>query len=354
MKYDRANLRIVRQSAIRSVVDHFMRKGVTCIDDPPSVVLITGACENVSTLYELADAHGHYLAQTAQLYLEVELQTYSSVYCRVRSYRADRLDRRHLNEFELIEEEFVASPATGTELTRDQADRLLDTLLARITAGVGALLIGALASANTIEDLGGDVARIEQAVSLAASGWPAITYRNALELLNASGQFGRLEFGVDLGPQHEALLVELMSAKYGFGPIPVFITHYPERIKFFNMKVDPAEQDVVLSADLLLPTAGEAVGSAVREDNYFTLANRLEASTMLQQLQRAGTHSRQDFEPYLEMISSGRVQPHAGYGIGLERVLQFLLAADDIRSVSGIYQLFAELAGTAPSEASFA
>lgn len=342
MTLDRQRLRILRQAAIRGVFRHYKELGLTWIDETPTVVPITGSCENVSTLYQLGE--GQYLTQTAQLFLEVELQYNAGVCAFIRSFRADRSDRRHLNEFGLIEAEFAwPDEAAGTSSSRPAAG--LEILLAGITAAVAAMLVGALTQRETIRALGGDVPRIEYAVELARAEkrtWPTLSYRDAIDLLNDIGQFGHLEFGADLGPEHETALLELMSKDYEY-PTPVFITRYPERIKFFNMKIDPEDRDVVLSADLLLPTAGESVGAAVREDHYPTLETRLTGSSMFAQLNEAGQHTIHDFEPYLDLISSGHVPPHAGYGIGLERVLQFILAAPDIRSVSAPRQLLSEL-----------
>lgn len=342
MTLDRQSLRVLRQAAVRGILRHYDELGLTWIDETPTIVPITGSCENVSTLYRLA--HDQYLTQTAQLFLEVELQYNSGVCAYVRSFRSDKPDRRHLNEFGLIEAEF-AWPDTEAETPGSQPGAVLDALLTRITAAVAAMLAGALDHSETIRALGGDVSRIVHAVKLAQTGkrtWPTLSYRDALDMLNDTGQFGQLEFGADLSLEHETALLELMSKNYEY-PSPVFITRYPERIKFFNMKVDPRDRDIVLSADLLLPTAGEAVGSAVREDHYPTLEKRLTGLSMFAQLSAAGQHTIRDFQPYLDMISSGRVQPHAGYGIGLERVLQFILVASDIRSVSGTRQLLGEL-----------
>lgn len=342
MTLDRQSLRVLRQAAVRGVVRHYDELGLTWIDETPTIVPVTGSCENVSTLYRVAD--GQYLTQTAQLFLEVELQSNVGVYAYVRSFRADKPDRRHLNEFGLIEAE-LAWPETTAGTSRSRPAAVLDILLTGITAAVAAMLASALNHSEAIRRFGGDVPRIEQAVRLAQTGkrtWPTLSYRDALGLLNDTGQFGRLEFGADFGLKHETALVELMSKNYEH-PSPVFITRYPEQIKFFNMKVDPEDQEVVLSADLLLPTAGEAVGAAVREDHYPTLVKRLTGSAMFAQLSATGQHTLHDFNPYLNLISSGQVPPHAGYGIGLERVLQFIVDAPDIRSVSGVSELVSEL-----------
>jgi asparaginyl-tRNA synthetase len=343
MTVDRQRLRALRQAAVHAVFTHYDQLGLTWIDDAPSVVPITGACENVSTLYRVSE--GQYLAQTAQLFLEVELQHHAAVYASVHSFRADRSDSRHLNEFGLIEEEF-SWPSAAAGLSSTGSDALLDMLLTRTTAALAAMLAGVLDEPATVSALGGDVSRIERAVELARTGkqsWPAISYREALALLNGTGRLGHLEFGADFGPEHEAVIVELVSAEFGPGLSPVFVTRFPEQIKFFNMKVDPEDSDVVLSADLLLPTAGESVGAAVREDHHTTLVRRLKKSSMLAQLKTTGAHTIRDFDPYLDLITSGRVPPHAGYGIGLERVLQYVVDAPDIRAVSGLGQLLWEL-----------
>jgi asparaginyl-tRNA synthetase len=317
---------------LRSVQAYYEGSGVEYVDEVPLLVPITGACENVGTLYPVRTSRNLYLTQTGQLSLEVELQQASGVYCIVSSFRADRTDERHLNEFRLVEEEFAIA-----ERSRD----ILVPLLSRAQGAVGAMLQGALSETQELEALG----RSPEPVVGVLSGdrWPAVTYRGALGLLNRIEEFSHLSFGVDLKREHEAALIELVCAEHGVDVGPVFVTHYPEHIKFFNMKIDPTDPTVVLSADLLLPIAGESVGAAVREDNHATLLRRLAESSMLRELAAQGDHTMEDFGPYVDLIASGRVPFHAGYGIGLERVLQFVLGEPDIRKVSGTYQLKSEL-----------
>lgn len=339
MSLERHLLRRLRQSMVAGVVAHYDVLGLEHVDDVPMLVPITGACENVATLYSLARHRNLYLSQTGQLSLEMELQRASGGYCVVSSFRADRADARHLNEFRLIEEEFTVR-AGGLPGPYDP-HAFFDVLLDRIGSAIRAMLRGALETAGEVRELGGDPGAVE--LALAVDPWPAVTYRDALVLLERDGRFGPLTFGTDLGPAEEARLVELISAEHGVDAVPVFVTHYPEHIKFFNMKSAPEDPSVVLSADLLLPTAGESVGAAVREDDHAMLVSRLRRSSMLRQLELAAEHEISDFEPYLNVVASGRVPPHAGYGIGLERVLQFVLGCEDIRQVSGIHQLAALL-----------
>src|SRR5438874_2937703 len=107
MTVSRDELRTVRQAMLHAATSHYDESGSTFIDDIPTVVPITGACENVSTLFKLAGHRGEYLTQTGQLSLEVELQRYDSVYCSILSFRSDIPDGRHLQEFRLVEEEFT-------------------------------------------------------------------------------------------------------------------------------------------------------------------------------------------------------------------------------------------------------
>jgi asparaginyl-tRNA synthetase len=339
MRSNRRALRRLRQAALNEVFAHYNSLGLEYVDDVPLLVPITGACENVSTLYSLEGRRNLYLSQTGQLSLESELADVDGTYCVISSFRADEPDKRHLNEFRLVEEEFAWTNVAGDQPYDPHV--LLTRLLERARLAVTALMRGALTQPGAFAAFGASTEPVERAV--AADQWPIVTYREGLELLERSGRFGPLDFGLDLGPQHETALIELVAAERGVQPMPVFITHFPEWIKFFNMKIDPSDPQVVLSADLLLPVAGEALGSAVREDHFPTLRRRLAESSMLAQLNESGRNSLQDFDRYLRLIESGCVPPHAGYGIGLERVLQFILSQEDVRVVSGTHQLTREL-----------
>src|SRR4051812_7677382 len=107
MRSNRRALRGLRQAALNEVFAHYDSLGLEYVDDVPLLVPITGACENVSTLYSLAGQRNVYLTQTGQLSLETELADVSGTYCVISSFRADKPDERHLNEFRLVEEEFT-------------------------------------------------------------------------------------------------------------------------------------------------------------------------------------------------------------------------------------------------------
>ena len=87
---------------------------------------------------------------------------------------------------------------------------------------------------------------------------------------------------------------------------------------------------LVDSADLILPFGGEAVGAASREYRADRLKKRLSESQMLKQLKNKGG-SIKDFDWYINVYRKYKTAPHAGCGIGLNRVTQFVLGVDDIR-----------------------
>jgi asparaginyl-tRNA synthetase len=120
---------------------------------------------------------------------------------------------------------------------------------------------------------------------------------------------------------------------------PLFITNYPTEIKFFNMRQVPGKDEIVNSADLLLPYAGESVGSAERENDHDKLVARLQDSQMFKVLSSRGK-TLDDFKEYLDFIKENPVL-HSGCGIGFARVAQSVLGLPDIRMATA-YPLTSE------------
>ena len=157
-----------------------------------------------------------------------------------------------------------------------------------------------------------------------------VSYKEAVKIINKIGK-KNVTFGDDLKADDEALIVRHLNKNNE--EIPVFITRYPKEIKFFNMKVSSRNPGLVLSADLIFPYGGEGTGSAVREHDFEKLNERLITSTMFKlHLKRGGKY--EDFSWYLNIIKNNLTFPHAGYGIGNERVLQYIFGEKDIRHVS--------------------
>jgi len=270
----------------------------------PHITRATGACENVATMFEI-DFFGErrYMAQTGQLYLEVMTPYLGKVWAIGPSFRAEeKVDERHLIEFTLLEMEFGGK---------------FDQLLSHIEGTLMSMISEVLAKrTEDLETLGVDVGRLRKV----SKPFKRITYTDAVELLEGDG----VRWGDDLKSQHEKRLVEYM------GNLPLFITHYPKAIKFFNMKENVINPELVDSADLILPYSGEAVGAAEREFEYERLVKRLLDSSMYRLLKERGG-GIEDFGWYLNFYKEFGGCPHSGCGIGLGRVMQFVLGIDDIR-----------------------
>ena len=268
----------------------------------PHITKITGACENIKTLFSL-DYFGRraYLSQTGQLYLEVVSPFLERVWCTIHSFRAEpEVDKRHLTEFTLVEMEFLGN---------------LEELMKHIEGAIYSAVQEVMREREEeLELLSVDEERLE-AYRLP---YKKITYTEAVEILDG------VKWGDDLKAQHEKRLVELFDDK------PLFITHYPKEIKFFNMRENNENPEVVNSTDLILPFSGEAVGAAEREFRYEKLKKRLLSSQMYKMIVEEGG-SIEDFDWYLEFWKSHKGCLHSGCGIGVNRVTQSILGIDDIR-----------------------
>lgn len=294
-------LAMVRDCVLRSAREFFFREGYTEITTP-TLTSIAGSCEDPTSLFTL-DYFGRraYLVQTGQLYLESYIAELGMVYTITHSFRVERgADKRHLVEFVLVEAE--------------AADMELDSLLTLQQRLIRAVANSLLAFCDTAKGPGLNRERLVQL----QSPFGRFTYDEALKLLAANER--PIPWGSDLNRACEAVLTSAAG--------PCFVTHFPESIKFFNMKRDPSHPGTVQSSDLILPEVGETVGSSVREENVEVLLERLKRPDFFSKLRIAGA-SVDDYEWYLELVRKNPV-PHAGFGLGLERLVQFVCGLDSI------------------------
>ncbi len=272
----------------------------------PHLTKATGACENIATMFEL-DYFGQkvYLSQTGQLYLEVLTPFLEKVWCIGPSFRAEPLaDERHLAEFTLIELEFAGN---------------FEELLKHVEGAICSMVNCALSEReHELQWLNVDIEKLKKI----KRPFQRITYTEAVGLLAEYS----VQWGDDLKSYHERTLVQM------HGNQPLFVTHFPKAIKFFNMRENDENPAIVNSADLLLPVSGEAVGAAEREYRYDKLHERLVNSTMFKQLLEKGG-SIEDFRWYLDFYKEQRPL-HSGCGIGLNRVTQFILGTSDIKATT--------------------
>lgn len=330
-------IRIIEQ-ATEGVVNHYKKNKIQYVE-VPEIVGITGACENVDTLFKINNRLNLplFFTQTGQLALEQSLQVIHAAYTIIHSGRdEEEEDSRHLRQFRLTEEEFDSS-LVGMERDNYDEEKMYQALLSHIEKAAKAMIF------SVLENESESLSYYRQDIDLLKKifrkkSFLRITYEEAISLLNKNKV--TIKFGDDLKAEHEAKIVEVLNKKEGFDYpiIPVFIMRYPKEIKFFNMKVSQKDPRVVLSADLIFPKSGEAVGAAVREHDFDRLNERLINSTMYKlHLKRGGSY--QDFKWYLDIIKNKRTLPHAGYGLGNERLYQYLLNQKDIRVVSPFYLL---------------
>lgn len=290
---------------------------------PPKIVRASGACENIDTLFEVGVdgdfnwfhseiPHRAYLSQTAQLYLESFTPYLGKVYTVGPSFRAEPgNDERHLTEFTMLEIEFAGNFKELLGHIEKIVFRIIEDILKRPVAEQRKIGI-AKESAQRLKKV--------------KPVFPKIRYQEVLEFLG-------LPFGSDISRQNEQKLIER------FDEHPFFITHFPNPLydhgkeieveKFFNMIPDPENSKYVLSADLILPFGGEAVGSAQRVHKLEELKSRLENSRMFKRLKEKGG-GLNDFAWYFQRMEEKSV-PHSGGGFGIARILKFLQGEENIK-----------------------
>lgn len=153
--------------------------------------------------------------------------------------------------------------------------------------------------------------------NLLSNSFARITYTEAIDLLKKSGKKFEfpIEWGSDMQSEHERYLAEEHFKK------PLFVTDYPKEIKAFYMKLND-DGKTVRAMDLLAPGIGEIIGGSQREDNLELLTERMKA---------IGLHP-EDYSFYLDLRRYGSF-PHAGFGLGFERMMMYLTGMSNIRDV---------------------
>jgi asparaginyl-tRNA synthetase len=297
-------IRSARQHAIlriRSEVeaacrDFFHARGFVLFDAP---ILTPTSCEGTTSLFEL-DYFGErkaYLTQSGQLYAEAGALAFGKVYSFGPTFRAEKSKtRRHLTEFWMVEPEVAYFTL---EEDMQLAEELVSFLVRRVLERRSVEL-------KTLER---DLAPLERA---AHAPYPRISYDEAVERLRAKGM--EVKWGDDFGGDEESALSKEFDQ-------PVMIHRYPTACKAFYMKQDPARPEVALCVDMIAPEGhGEIVGGGQREDDYETLKRKIVAHGL----------AIEPFNWYLDLRRYGSV-PHAGFGMGVERMVGWLCGIHHIR-----------------------
>ena len=299
----------VRDSVQRAIVDFFHGEGFIRFDAP---FFTPNAAEGTTELFEI-DLFGEdkaYLSQTGQLHAEAGAFAFGKVYTFGPTFRAEKSKtRRHLLEFWMIEPEVV--PSNHAENMNLQ-ERMVSFIVRRVLDECRAEL----------DLLGRDVSKLAGA---AEGNYPRITYTEALEIVrkhiedrdlppNVQEDVQPVEWGDDLGAPHETILGHHFDR-------PVIIERYPAAIKAFYMQPDPEDPRVALCDDMIAPDGyGEIIGGSERIHDYDLLKSRIEHEGL----------PLEAFEWYLDLRRTGSM-PHAGFGMGLERVIAWITGIDHIR-----------------------
>ena len=163
---------------------------------------------------------------------------------------------------------------------------------------------------------------IERLKKILNTVFERITYTEAFNILrnskpNKKGKFKYKvdEWGIDFQSEHERFLVEKHFKK------PVIVIDYPKNIKAFYMRVND-DNNTVSAMDVLFPSVGEIIGGSQREERLSVLKERMKKMNL----------SEKDLNWYLDTRRFGTVV-HSGFGLGLERLIQFITGMKNIRDV---------------------
>ncbi len=301
-------VRTPRQSAILRIRAEIMRAAAEYFDtngfirtDPP--ILTPAACEGTSTLFPV-DYFGDpaFLTQSGQLYIESTALALGRVYSFGPTFRAEKSKtRRHLTEFWMIEPEVAYCDL-------DELMTLAENFLSHIVQSV------VKNRATELETIGRDAKKLEAITP----PFPRLRYDEAARMLNEAHAKGELEnlfeYGNDFGSPDETWLSSQFDR-------PVMVHRYPAAVKAFYMEPDPVEPKYALCLDVLAPEGyGEVIGGSQRVSSYELLKSRIESHNL----------PLEAFQWYLDLRRYGSV-PHAGFGMGIERVVAWVCGLDHVR-----------------------
>ncbi|HHH53023.1 MAG TPA: asparagine--tRNA ligase [Bacteroidetes bacterium] len=265
------------------------------------------------------------LTVSGQLEAELGAMAFSKVYTFGPTFRAENSNTsRHLAEFWMIEPEIAFADINDD---MDLAEELLKYVINYVLE-------------NNIEDLQfleqrliqeekqkpqnerSEMPLIEKLKFVLENDFERLTYSEAIDILLRSKPNKKKKFkyviegwGADLQSEHERFLVEKHFKK------PVILTDYPKDIKAFYMKVND-DNKTVRAMDILFPGIGEIVGGSQREERYQVLVDRMnEMNVPVEEMQW-----------YLDTRRFGTAE-HAGFGLGFERLVQFVTGMGNIRDV---------------------
>jgi asparaginyl-tRNA synthetase len=314
----------VRNAMSFAIHSFFQERGFLYLHTP---IITSSDCEGAGEMFKVTtldldnlpkkDGHPDFsqdffgdpanLTVSGQLEAEIYALAMGEVYTFGPTFRAeDSNTSRHLAEFWMVEPEMAFCDLEGDMAV---ATEFLKYIFSYVLE-------------NCTEDMEFfnrfiDSSVIETLERLVIQDFEYLTYTDGIELLLKAGE--KFEFpvswGVDLQSEHERYLCEKVFKK------PVVMVDYPREIKAFYMKLNE-DGKTVRAMDVLVPGIGEIIGGSQREDDYDKLFERIKAENL----------NPDDYWWYLELRKFGSV-PHAGFGLGFERLIQFVTGLTNIRDV---------------------
>ncbi len=315
----------VRNATAQAIHNFFQERGFLWVHTP---IITASDCEGAGELFTVTgldlknppktnagdvdfgqDFFGKhaYLTVSGQLEAEIMAMAFTNVYTFGPTFRAENSNTsRHLAEFWMVEPEMAFCTLEGN---MELAEAFLKYVFKHVLE-------------TCPDDMAFFNERIEKTVletaeNIINSEFGRITYSEAIALLEKADR--RFEYpvswGLDLQSEHERYLAEELFKK------PLIVTDYPTEIKAFYMRLSD-DGKTVRAMDVLAPRIGEIIGGSQREERLDVLESRIQALNM----------PADDLWWYLDLRRFGTV-PHAGFGLGFERLVQFMTGMQNIRDV---------------------
>lgn len=264
------------------------------------------------------------LTVSGQLQAEIAALALGKVYTFGPTFRAENSNTsRHLAEFWMIEPEIAFSDIfDDMNLAEDFVKYLINHVLTTLPDDLEFLDKRIQEEEKNLPaDKRRPMGLVEMLRFVVDNDFARITYTEAVELLRNSKDFkkGRFEYepswGADLQSEHERYLVEKEFKK------PVIVRDYPKDIKAFYMRQNE-DGKTVAAMDVLFPYIGEVIGGSQREERYDHLIKRIREMNI----------HESELSWYLDLRKFGGA-PHAGFGLGFERIVLFITGMGNIRDV---------------------
>ncbi|CAI2717753.1 asparagine--tRNA ligase [Nitrospina watsonii] len=314
----------VRNRLAYSIHRFFQERGFVYLHTP---IITTSDCEGAGEMFQVTtldlnqvpkdngkvdygeDFFGRKanLTVSGQLEGEIYAMALSLIYTFGPTFRAENSNTsRHLSEFWMVEPEMAFYDLDDD---MDLAEQFIQYLFRDVLE-------------ECAEDLAFfndriDKHLIETLTHVAENRFERVTYTDAIQLLEQSKETFTysVEWGCNLQAEHERFLAEKQFKK------PVILYNYPESIKPFYMKLND-DGKTVRAMDVLLPRLGEIIGGSQREDDLATLERRIQEKGL----------DPKEYWWYLDLRRFGSA-PHSGFGLGFERLVQFVSGVENIRDV---------------------